>query len=307
MPLNPILETLLEGMKASGAPSIAELSPADGREMYRLMSQDATKENMAEIKDTSVDNIPIRIYRPSLDSTLPCLVYFHGGGWVIGDLETHDALCRSLANASNCVVIAADYRLAPEHPYPAPLDDCIKVSKWVVDNAKQLNISKIALGGCSAGGNLATSVCLKFRDAIDGGNYKNAISHQLLVYPATDAAMDTPSYSENAEGYLLTRATMTWFWDHYLGDQNKLDPYVSPLLATSVENLPSATILTAEFDPLRDEGEAYARRLEAAGINVYLKRYDGMVHDFAKMADALIDAREAISLIGSQLKSALND
>ncbi|MFT5209996.1 MAG: acetyl esterase [Flavobacterium sp.] len=304
MPLNLILKNVLDEMAASGAPSINALSPTDGRIMYRAMQEGATKEDIAEVRDAQVEDIPIRIYRPSSDVKLPCLVYFHGGGWVIGDLETHDSLCRSIAKASDCMVIAVDYRLSPEHPYPAPLEDCIQVSKWVVDNASELNISQIAVGGDSAGGNLATSVCLKFRDGALGDEYKNSIVHQLLIYPVTDAAMDTTSYTDNADGYMLTRATMAWFWDHYLGKQDKKDPYVSPLHANNLEGLPSATVLTAEYDPLRDEGEAYAKRLEAAGIKVCQKRYDGLVHGFATMADLLEEAREAIKLIGSELRKA---
>ena len=307
MSLNPILKTVLEDMAAAGAPAICELPPTDARALYRAMNEAATKADVAEIKDSLIEDVPVRTYRPSLASTLPCLVYFHGGGWVIGDLETHDALCRSIANATNCVVIAVDYRLAPEHPYPAPLDDCTKVSKWIVDNAQTLNISKIAVGGDSAGGNLATSVCLKFLDGSVGDSYQNAISHQLLIYPATDAAMDTTSYTENAEGYLLTRDTMAWFWAHYLNGQDRSKPYISPLHATALTGLPSATVFTAEFDPLRDEGEAYARKLEAAGVRVFQKRYDGLVHGFATMADILVDARESITLIASELNKAFSE
>lgn len=307
MPLNPILKNILDDMAASDAPSLTNMSPTEGRAMYRAMQEGATKEHVAEVTDSKIEDVPIRIYRPSSLATLPCLVYFHGGGWVIGDLETHDSLCRSIAIASDCIVIAVDYRLSPEYPYPAPLEDCIQVSKWVVDNALALNISQVAVGGDSAGGNLAASVCLKFRDGVLGDIYKNSIVHQLLINPVIDAAMDTTSYTDNANGYILTRDSMAWFWNHYLGNQDKKDPYVSLLQANNLEGLPSATVLTAEFDPLRDEGEAYAMRLKAAGIEVCQKRYNGLVHNFVTMGDLLEDAREAIILIGSELRKAFRE
>ena len=201
-------------------------------------------------------------------------------------------------------MIAVDYRLAPEHPFPAPLDDCYAATRWVFNNARELDIdpNNIAVGGDSAGGNLATAVCLKARD-----NNGPDIRHQLLVYPVTDAAMSTQSYSDNAEGYMLTRNSMVYFWNHYADEASRKNPLASPLLADDLSDLPPATILTAEFDPLRDEGEAYAGRLKAAGVETLLKRYDGLTHGFISMTDALEGARASVDLMASQLRNAFRD
>lgn len=304
MPLNPIVELMLKQMAEAEAPALIEMSPADARAMYRAMNEEATKAELTSVSDNSADGVPIRVYRPSLAENLPCLVYFHGGGWVIGDLETHDAPCRLLAKESECVVIAVDYRLAPEHPFPAPLDDCYSATEWVARNAVELSINKnkIAVGGDSAGGNLAASVCIKARDESGPG-----ITHQLLIYPVTDIAMDTESYNTNAEGYLLTRESMVWFWNHYVGDTFADNALVSPLKTTDLSNLPTATVLTAEFDPLRDEGEAYGEKLKAAGVTTLIKRYDGFIHGFISMTDALEGARDAVSLLAAELRNSFND
>lgn len=306
MPLNPILATMISQMAEAKAPALHEMSPTDGRTMYRAMNAENTREPVIEIRDEDADGTAVRIYNPRPSEILPGLVYFHGGGWVIGDLETHDHVCRKLANAANCVVIAVDYRLAPEHPYPAPMDDCYTAFNWVVNQSSRLGINpeKIAVGGDSAGGNLSAVVALRARD--ENGP---AICHQLLIYPVTDAAFDTPSYSENAEGYMLSKQGMEWFWDHYLGVKNLGDKtvrslaYVSPLRAADLSNLPPATVFTAEFDPLRDEGEDYAARLKSAGNKVMLKRYDGVVHGFFAMADILEEAQDAFVLSAQELKA----
>jgi len=304
MPLDPTVAAMLQEMSEAGGPAFSDMSPAEGRQMYLAMNEGASKQPLPEVIDDSANGVPIRIYRPRLEEKLPCLVYFHGGGWVIGDLETHDAPCRLLAEQTGCVVVAVDYRLAPEHPFPAPLDDCHAATAWVSDNADKLNIdsSKLAVGGDSAGGNLAACVCLKARDS--GGP---AICHQLLIYPVTDISMDTVSYVENADGYLLTRDSMVWFWNHYINDASANDPLASPLKMEDLSNLPSATILTAEFDPLRDEGEAFGSRLRAAGVATHLKRYDGLIHGFISMTDLLEGAREAVALSADRLRQAFND
>ena len=302
MPLDPILEEMLKQMAEAGAPPMTEMPPADARVMYRAMNEANTRAPMHEVTDLTANNVPVRIYRPSPDDNLPCLVYFHGGGWVIGDLETHDNICRNLAGEANCVVVATDYRLAPEHPFPAPLDDCYTVTEWVASNAGQLGIdaSRIALGGDSAGGNLTACVSLKARR--EGGP---SIVHQLMVYPVTDAALDTASYETNGEGYMLTKDSMIWFFDHYLGDSaDRQHPYISPLREDDLAGLPPATIITAEFDPLRDEGEAYGEKLRAAGVDTLVKRFDGMIHGFFAMTDLLSPAKEATSLAASRLKAA---
>lgn len=302
MPLNPTLAAVIAQMAEAGAPELHQMSPADGRAMYLAMNADNTREPVTQVRDEMANGVPVRIYHPSPAETLPCLVYFHGGGWVIGDLETHDSICRKLANSASCVVVAVDYRLAPEHIYPAPMDDCYTALNWVVTQAAELGVNahKIAVGGDSAGGNLSTVMALRARD--ENGPQ---ICHQLLVYPVTDATFDTVSYLENGEGYMLSKATMEWFWHHYIGNDNDvLSPYISPLRAENLTNLPPATIITAEFDPLRDEGEAYAARLVAAGNTVTVKRFDGVVHGFFSMSDVLEEAQEAINLAAVELTAA---
>lgn len=302
MPLDPIVEAMLKQMAEAGAPPMIELPPADARAMYRAMNEANTRAPMHEVADTEAEGVAIRIYRPGPEDRLPCLVYYHGGGWVIGDLETHDNVCRNLAREAHCVVVATDYRLAPEHPFPAPLDDCVTVAKWVAANADELNIDagRIALGGDSAGGNLTACVSLKIKQ--DGGP---ELVHQLMIYPVTDAGLDTTSYANNGEGYMLTRDSMQWFFDHYLGDNaDPSDPLVSPLNAPDLAGLPPATIITAEFDPLRDEGEAYGEKLKAAGVDTLVQRYDGMIHGFFAMTDLLPTARDATSLAAKRLRAA---
>jgi len=299
MPLNPILAEVISQMAEANAPALHEMSPSEGRDMYRAMNTENTRDAVTSVKDELADQIPIRIYNPGNGEVLPCLVYFHGGGWVIGDLETHDHVCRRLANLANCIVVAVDYRLAPEHPYPAPMDDCYTALKWVAHNADRLNINptKIAVGGDSAGANLSAVMAIRSRD--ENGP---EICHQLLMYPVTDANFDTASYQENGEGYMLTKAGMEWFWHHYIG--NDTDPtltYVSPIRAADLSQLPAATVITAEFDPLRDEGEAYAERLKDAGNQVTAKRYDGVVHGFFTMADLLEEARDAFEFTANEL------
>jgi acetyl esterase len=228
------------------------------------------------------------------------LVYFHGGGWVIGSLDTHDNSCRTLANSTGAIVVSIDYRLAPEHKFPAPLEDCYAAASWVVANAASLggDAERVAIGGDSAGGNLTAAVALMARDK--GGP---RFTHQLLVYPVTDAACDTRSYVENAEGYFLTKVSMLWFWNHYL--RERLDgenPYASPLRAEDLKGLPPATVLTAEYDPLRDEGEQYGARLKEAGVPTRITRYDGMIHGFFGMGDVLPQAKDAMREAAAALR-----
>ena len=301
MPLDPIVEGMLQQMAEAGGAALNEMSPEEGRAMYRTMNEAFSKAGMHDVQDTTADGVDVRIYRPSAETGLPCLVYYHGGGWVIGDLETHDNVCRNLASETGCVVVATDYRLAPEHPYPAPLEDCYTVLKWASANADELGIdaARIAVGGDSAGGNLSACVSLKARN--ENGP---KIVHQLLIYPVTDAAMNTASYAANGEGYMLTREGMAWFFNHYIGDAEPLDPMISPLHAEDVSGLPSATVITAEFDPLRDEGEAYAERLKSAGVDTHVQRFDGMIHGFFGMTDLLEGSRNANSLAAQRLKAA---
>jgi acetyl esterase len=224
--------------------------------------------------------LPIRIYYPSKGKDFPAMVWFHSGGWVIGDLDTAEFNCRKLANDCNCVVISIDYSLAPEMPFPGAIDDCYSATDWVFNNADDLGIDaqKIAVGGDSSGGNLAACVALRSL------NNDLPLGFQLLVYPVISADFNTPSYLENATDYGVTRDFIQWCWDCYVPDENfRKHPEVSPIHAENLSGLAPAFIITAEFDPLRDEGEAYGDALRAAGVDVEVKRYDGMIHGFFNM------------------------
>jgi len=239
-------------------------------------------------------DIPIRIYRPSDAEKLPVLIWFHGGGWVLHSVENGELTCRKFANDVECVVVSVDYRLAPETPYPGAIDDCAAATTWVAESAAELGIdpTRIAVAGDSAGGNLAA--CVAYRARENGPE----LVFQLLIYPVTDANFDRPSYLDNAEGYLLTRHAMQWFWDCYVPDHaQRTEPDAAPLQADDLSGLPPAHIITAEFDPLRDEGEAYGAALQAAGVEVETLRYDGMAHAFfnlmtAEPVDQVIAATE---------------
>ena len=247
-------------------------------------------------------DIPIRIYTPEGDGPLPLLVFFHGGGWVIGSIATHDGLCRQLANAAGCIVVSVDYRLAPEHAFPAAAEDAYAATRWVGENAGTIggDATRIAVGGDSAGGNLTAVVALMARDR--GGP---RLVFQLLVYPVTDAPSDNASYRENGKDYFLTTAQMEWFWRLYVGSAPNLDdPYLCPLRAKNLDRLPPALVVTAEHDPLRDEGEAFARRLDEAGVAARAKRYAGVFHGFFAMGSLLGRGREATDDAAAALRSA---
>jgi acetyl esterase len=245
--------------------------------------------------------IPIRMYSPSGKGPFPLLVYFHGGGWVFGNLDVHDSVCRALTNAAGCMTVAVDYRLAPEYKYPAAPEDCYAATRWVAENAISYNgdPKRIAVGGDSAGGNLAAVVTLMARDRSGP-----KLAYQLLIYPITNFSFDTPSYHENAEGYSLSKDDMVWFWEHYLpGVEEGKHPYASPLQAQNLSNLPPAMVITAEYDPLRDEGELYAGRLQEAGNQVTLKRYDGMIHGFFSMGGVIDQGKQAIADAATALRT----
>ena len=246
--------------------------------------------------------VPVRVYWPETGRRLPVLVYFHGGGWVIGTLDQVDAQCRALANGAQCVVVNVDYRLAPEHKFPAAVDDAYAAVEYVATHADELNIDaeRIAVGGDSAGGNLATVICLKARD-----NQGPNVMFQLLVYPVTDYDDDRPSTEEFAEGYLLTKAVMAYFWGHYVSSPEEgRSPLASPINAKHLEGLPPAMVLTAECDPIRDQGEAYARRLQASGVPVTMKRYAGAIHVFFNLGGVIDAGREAVADAAAALRKA---
>jgi len=307
MPLDPKCRILLDLLVPPGARGLHEMEVGEAREMMvRLSRLRSGGEPVARLEDLAIPgphgDIPVRVYAPEGAGPLPVLVYFHGGGWVIGSIETHDGTCRTLARLAGCIVVSVGYRLAPEHKFPIPLDDCVAAVGWVAGNAVSIggDPTRIAVGGDSAGGNLATAVCLRVRD--EAGPQ---LAHQILVYPATDAGCDSGSQLEHAEGYYLTRAGMLWFWNHYLGRAEDRDhAHASPLRATDLRGLPPATVITAEYDPLRDEGEAYAERLREAGVEARLTRYDGVIHGFFGMTDALDQATQAMREVAASLRTA---
>jgi len=242
-----------------------------------------------------------RVFTPDTDDTnLPVLVYFHGGGWVIANLDVYEASCRALCNAVGAIVVSVNYRQSPEAKYPAAVNDAYDATQWVIQNAEQIggDSSRVAVAGESAGGNLATVACLKIKD--EGGRMPVA---QLLVYPVTDSSMSQPSYEENLETQPLHTSMMPWFWNYYLENESqKSEKYVAPLLADNLSGLPPAIVITAEFDPLRDEGEQYAQKLADAGVSVKSRRFDGVVHEFFGLAGAVAKAKEAVAFAADGLK-----
>jgi acetyl esterase len=298
MPLHSQTAAVLEFMRQLGSPPMHELSAVQARESYLAMRVASTVE-LHEIRDIEAGGVKCRLYRSSAATLAPLLIYYHGGGWVIGDLDSHDDVCRKLARDAHCSVIAVDYRLAPEDPAPAALDDCIAATTWIFANAKSLGIdaARIAIGGDSAGGNLAALVAMR-------ADVRPVF--QLLVYPVTDMRMDYPSHVENAQGYLLTADLMHWFINHYLqGDEQSMrTPLYSPILSDDamLKKSPPTLVITAEFDPLRDEGEAYAARLAAAGIPTSMVRFNGQIHGFFSMSELLDDAAAAIAMSASYLR-----
>ena len=305
MAVHPQAQAVLDMMAAANFQLTGD--PQAVRDMM-AMTPRPPGEEVASVEDRTLslngESIPVRIYRPASDSKpRPVLMWFHGGGWVIGNLDSADFAARMLTNASGCVVISVDYRLAPEHKFPAAADDCFAATQWVVEHADELGVdaSKVAVGGDSAGGNLAAVVAQLAKEA--GGP---AIAYQALVYPVTHFSFATPSYEANAEGYLLTKASMEWFWGHYLGNEGDGEHVkASPLLHADLAGLPPAIVITAEYDPLRDEGEAYAEALRKAGVSVESKRYDGQIHGFFANP-AIDDGMAAARQVGAVLASALS-
>ena len=307
--LDPNVRALLDAIAALGDPPIETLSPAEARRFASasLKPVEGVREPVRSVENMLVPGpeceIPVRVYTPEAEAPRPALVFFHGGGWVICDLDTHDVVCSAIARRAGAVVVAVDYRLAPEHKFPAAVVDCYAATEWVASNAARLGIdpSRISVGGDSAGGNLAAVVCLKSRD-----EKGPRVAGQALVYPVTDlSAFATSSYGEFADGYQLTRAAMEWFRDCYLSNPgDALNPHASPFLARDLTGLPPALIITAECDPLRDEGEAYAKRLIDAGVSTTCTRYAGMIHPFFSLSGAIPQAFEAIDQVAGMVSAA---
>jgi len=309
MPLDPQAKTLLDQIASVNGPKLHTLSAPDARRVTGSMFQAPPEkiEKVFKIENRKIPgpagSIPIRVYTPEGPGPFPVLVFFHGGGWVICDLDSHDAPCLLLTNKAGCVTVSVDYRLAPEHKFPAGVEDCFAATKWVAEHAKELNVdaNRLAVGGDSAGGNLSAVISQLARDA---GGPKIAL--QLLIYPATEAELDTQSHKTFTD-YFLTRDDILWFWAHYLrGPADRKDPRVAPALAKSFKGLPPALIITAEFDPLRDEGEAYGEKLRAAGVPVTISRYEGMIHGFVSMSDVLDKGKQAIDESAAALRKAFS-
>jgi acetyl esterase/lipase len=309
--LHPDAQRVCEMIIASGRPPIETLTPLEARAVY-LASKPILQpdpEPVAEVTDLAAEGpggpIPLRLYRARPAEAArpqPVIVYFHGGGWVIGDLESHDQLCRALANAVPCSVIAVHYRLAPEHKFPAATEDAIAATRWIAANADRLKIDakRLAVAGDSAGGNLSAVVAIAARDS---GQAQPVF--QFLIYPGTDMAMQSASIARHAEQLPLTRKGMQWFLNHYLnGPQDVNDWRASPLRASNLRGLPPALIITAGFDPLSDEGEAFATVLGDCGVPVDLERFEGQIHGFVTMGRIVADARRAIDLGAARLAAA---
>ena len=306
--LDPQAKAVIDLIIKSGRPAYHQLSPKDARQLFRETRPASTPPapEIGAVSDLRADHIPFRLYRPKnvpTSTRLPALIFFHGGGWVIGDLETHDVLCRQLTAAAGISVVNVDYRLAPEHRYPAAVEDAWAATRWVETHAAELAIdpTRLAVGGDSAGGNLAAVVALLARD--HGGP---SLALQVLTYPVTDVASESASYAEFADGFLLTRDSMRWFIEHYVPERkDRLDWRASPLRAASLAAVAPALVVTAGFDPLRDEGEAYARRLREAGVRVDMICYGGMIHGFAPMGRLIETGNRAVAHIAATLREAL--
>jgi acetyl esterase len=310
MPVNPQVQALLSQLDAQGLPPFEEMSVPQARDvMNRFRDLQGEPAEIAEVREVlaagPAGRLPVRVYHPAPGTPLPLVVYFHGGGWVLGNVEVTDIPCRALARAAGAVVASVEYRLAPETTFPGPAEDAYAATGWLAEHAGDLgaDATRLVVAGDSAGGNLAAVAALMVRDRGGPG-----IAHQLLLFPVTAPARGSEfaSYTENAEGYILTRGAMEWFWEHYLdapGDGT--NPYAAPLHAPDLAGLPPATVVTAEFDPLRDEGLAYARRLSEAGVPVTSATYDGMIHDFLLMSGAIDRARELTTWLGTELGEAL--
>ena len=311
MSLDPQVRQLIDSVAQAGLPPISTLSLAAARQqMINSTALLGPPEAVDSIEDRMIPGsggeIPIRIYKPAGEK-LPIVVFFHGGGWVLGSIETHDGYCRSLANASQTIVVSVDYRLAPEHKFPAAAEDAYAATRWVSENAMTIGgrSGPLAVAGDSAGGNLAAVVPLMARDRLARDRGEPLIGCQVLIYPITDHNLDRASYQEFANDYLLTRDAMIWFWDHYCASEtDRNHAYLSPLRAENLQGLPPTLVITAGYDPLRDEGEAYAEKLREAGVAVSLTRYDGMIHGFTRRFDVLDKAHEALDEVASMIRDA---
>ncbi len=305
MPLDPQVIQVMEQVAALGFPAAHTVSPVEARANAKQRPR-APGPDVAKVEDRTIPgpdgDVPVRIYTPEGGGPFPILAWYHGGGWVVGDLESADGTARNLCVGGQCVVVSVDYRLAPETKFPGPAEDCWSATTWAVNNASGINgdPARLAVGGDSAGGNLAAAMCLM---AADRGGPEIAL--QVLIYPCTGVDFNTGSYEQNAEGYSLTKTTMRWYWDHYIDlERDASNPYAVPLQAKSLAGQPPALVITAEFDPLRDEGEAYAKRLQEAGVETTATRYDGMIHGFFSMGAVVDKGQQAVDEASAALRNA---
>ena len=310
MMLAPDVRRLLDKLEKLHPPVIT-LSIEEARQIREVVYSKlwGEREAVANVEDQLIPGaagpIQVRLYRPAANSPLPVLVYFHGGGWATCSIESYDGLCRALANGVNCVVVSVDYHLAPEHKFPVAAEDAYAATIWAANRASEIggDPTRIAIGGDSCGGNLAAVVALMARE-----RRSPPLRFQLLLYPCTDYEFERPSCLENAKGYYLTLDAMRWFWKHYLNSEAEAaHPYASPLRAEDLRGLPSALFVTAQFDPLRDQGEAYAKRLRDANVPVTYKCYDGMIHCFLSFASELEQAQAGLREVIEALRSAFTN
>ena len=307
MPLDKQIAGVLQQFRDLPEPDFSQVDAAQYRQLSDNLLPTIPGDPMSEVRDLKVaganGDLDARLYRPSQAPDLPLLVYFHGGGFVMGNLDTHDNLCRSLARQTEAVVVSVAYRLAPEHKFPAAPHDCHAATCWLVEHAAELGFdgSRLAVAGDSAGGNLALAV-----SQLAAQRKGPKIRYQCLFYPVTDAGCDSQSFEAFAESYLLSAKAMRWFWQQYLQEDGQADdPLASPLRAESLAGLPPTTLFTAGFDPLRDEGEALAECLREAGVAVRMQRYEGMIHGFISMAPFVEAAAQALTEACADLRGAL--
>jgi acetyl esterase len=305
VPIDPQAQVILDLINATGFGDISEMEPAEVRALMASLSVGESPVHVDRVEDRTIPgpagDLPIRVYAPAGDGPRPVLVWYHGGGWVIGSIDTHDGLCRELADAVGCVVVSVEYRLAPEHRFPCAVEDARAALEWVHAHAREIGADpdRVALGGDSAGGHLAAVTALAARDA------GLPVVFQVLVYPALEYEFERPSMIENAEGYMLTTSAMRWFYGHYLNDPSEGEDWrVSPIRHDRLGGVAPAFVVTAEFDPLRDQGRAYADALAAAGVPVTSTTYDGVFHGFFSMSVLIERSKVAVDDASALLRDA---
>lgn len=303
MTLHPVVAEMLEQLARSGAPPLSAGTPEAARAGYDAAPK-PVGDPVHRVTDITVPGpagpLAARVYQPTAEAELPVVVFFHGGGWVLSSVDGHDSLARRLALESGAIVVSVEYRLAPEHPFPAPHEDCWAATAWVAEHAAELGgrSDALAIAGDSAGGNLAAGVALRARDeGLD-------LVFQLLIYPCIDDVQSRPSMRDNAEGYFLRAADMAWFWDQFVPGEHRGDRYAVPARADDLAGLAPALIQTAEYDPLRDEGEEWGQRLVQAGVPATITRYDGMIHGFVSRWEQIPPAVDAHAEAGAALRAA---